>query len=175
MNTYTYHIVYQIENKVNKKIYIGVHASNSLNDRYIGSGILISRAVKKYGRENFSRTILHCFENPKDAYDKEREIVNESFILREDTYNQALGGRGGYIGNYRKGKDNPMYGRKHSAETKEKISASMKGIRRSKQACENMSNAKKGVKRKVNKVTCPHCGFFGNPSMWHGDRCRSKK
>ena len=46
---------------VNGKIYIGKHEGSD-KDKYLGSGELFSRAVKKYGKENFKREILrYCF------------------------------------------------------------------------------------------------------------------
>ena len=100
-------IVYQTINIVNNKIYIGVHGTQDpeIFDGYIGNGVNINYpstyknpkypfqyAVNKYGTSNFRRTTLYVFDNEEDAYNKEREIVNEDFILRSDTYNLALGG-----------------------------------------------------------------------------------
>lgn len=47
--------IYLIENKINNKCYVGYHSTTDVNDRYFGSGKLIKRAVKKYGRKNFSK------------------------------------------------------------------------------------------------------------------------
>jgi len=45
------HYVYKITNNINDKIYIGKHSSKDINrDSYLGSGIAISKAIKKYGR-----------------------------------------------------------------------------------------------------------------------------
>ena len=105
-NNYKY-IVYKTTNKVNGKIYIGVHKTFDANifDGYIGCGINIykisndfkpitpfQRAVKKYGVNAFEREILYIYDNPKEASDKEKEIVNGEFLLRQDTYNIAFGG-----------------------------------------------------------------------------------
>ena len=49
-------IVYLTTNLINGKKYIGSHYSS--NDDYLGSGVLISKAIKKYGKSNFERVIL---------------------------------------------------------------------------------------------------------------------
>ena len=102
------YIVYQTVNKVNNKIYVGIHGTETPNefDGYIGNGVSIYRpatylnpktpfqyAVKKYGIKNFIRTTLKIFDKEEDAYKMEEDIVNEDFLKREDVYNLALGGR----------------------------------------------------------------------------------
>lgn len=90
-----YHIVYQITNLVNQKIYIGCHSTNNINDGYFGSGWMITKAIEKYGRENFIKDILFTFDNYLDMFAKEKELVNEEFIKRSDVYNIVIGGNGG--------------------------------------------------------------------------------
>lgn len=102
------YIVYQTTNKINNKIYIGVHGTMTPDqfDGYIGCGVDIFRpatylhpntpfkyAVKKYGTSAFIRTTIQIFDSEDDAYKLEAELVNEQFIKREDTYNLILGGR----------------------------------------------------------------------------------
>jgi len=88
--------LYQITNTKNSKIYVGVHKTDKPNDDYMGSGHLIKRAINKYGKENFTKTILASFSNREDAYKAESEIVTPEFLLREDVYNINKGGDGGY-------------------------------------------------------------------------------
>lgn len=89
--------VYKITNLINDKIYVGYHWSPDItNDKYLGSGVNIIKAVKKYGPDNFKREIIAEFKTLEDALDLEKEIVNEEFVLREDTYNLAVGGNGGF-------------------------------------------------------------------------------
>ena len=47
-------IIYKTTNLVNGKIYIGkARQKRTLDERYFGSGILLKKAVKKHGKENF--------------------------------------------------------------------------------------------------------------------------
>ena len=88
------HYLYQITNLVNNKIYVGVHSTHNINDGYMGSGIRIENAIKKYGKQNFRKDILEFFETAELAYTQEQQLVNEDFVLRTDTYNQKVGGKG---------------------------------------------------------------------------------
>lgn len=90
------HIIYQIKNNINNKIYVGKHSTHDINDDYMGSGTLIKRAIEKYGPENFTKTILHVFNDEFQCFIKESEIVNEEFVARNDTYNLRSGGDGGF-------------------------------------------------------------------------------
>lgn len=93
--------VYKITNVLNGKEYIGIHKSvNIATDDYFGSGRLIIRALKKYGRHAFCRTILAEFNTAKEAFDLERELVTENYVTLDTTYNVAIGGIGG-VGNWK--------------------------------------------------------------------------
>lgn len=86
-------IVYKTTNLVNNKIYIGVHRTAKVDfDGYFGSGVALKRALKKYKKKNFIRETLFEFSEKLDAYVKEAEIVNESFICDEGNYNMCVGG-----------------------------------------------------------------------------------
>ena len=89
-----YHLIYMIVNKINNKIYIGKHTTKNPYDDYMGSGKTLKAAIKKYGLENFEKTILYCFDSENEAYLKESEIVDETFVKRSDTYNMKCGGKG---------------------------------------------------------------------------------
>src|ERR1035437_1835336 len=85
-------IIYQITNKLNNNIYIGCHVTENINDNYMGSGTIIKHEIKEIGKQNFKKDILFIFDNIKEMFDKEAEIVNLDFIARTDTYNIILGG-----------------------------------------------------------------------------------
>lgn len=99
------YIVYLTTNKINKKIYIGVHATETPEkfDGYYGDGVSrkhpilhpktpFQYAIKKYGYDAFERSTIKIFDSYEEAFKLERELVNEDFIKRTDTYNIILGG-----------------------------------------------------------------------------------
>lgn len=89
-----YYTIYKTTNLINNKIYIGLHTTEDLNDGYLGSGIFLKQAIKKYGVNNFKKEILYILDNKKEMILKEKEIVNEEFVKRKDTYNMTKGGYG---------------------------------------------------------------------------------
>lgn len=91
-----FYYLYEIKNLVNGKIYIGVHSTPELEDGYMGSGTVIRRAIRKYGVENFQKTILEFFSTKEKMYEREKEIITDEFLLREDVYNVRRGGNGGF-------------------------------------------------------------------------------
>ncbi len=102
------YIVYLTTNKVNNKIYVGVHKTENpeIFDGYIGNSINIfksnpelkdpklyfHKAVKKYGYSAFVRSTIQIFDTEEEALYLEGQIVNQEFIDRDDTYNITLGG-----------------------------------------------------------------------------------
>lgn len=91
-----HYYLYQITNNLNGKIYIGVHQTNNIDDGYMGSGKVIRNAIAKYGIENFTKVILETFENAENMYAREKEVVTEEFLSRDDVYNLRRGGHGGF-------------------------------------------------------------------------------
>ena len=86
--------IYKITNNVNGKIYIGKQVRKSKN--YMGSGLLIKRAQKKYGIENFDKVILEECINNDELCEREKywiETLNSTDI--NIGYNISCGGDGG--------------------------------------------------------------------------------
>ena len=120
------HYVYQITNNINGKIYIGRRSCKcnpELDLKYMGSGKNIKAAIKKYGKENFTKTIIDICDSLETANDLEVLIVDESFIKRTDTYNLVIGGPNPIM----LGSCHPSFGKALSDNTKFKISLSNKG------------------------------------------------
>lgn len=211
-----YHIVYQTTCLVNNKIYIGVHSTEDINDDYLGSGFHLKKAIEKYGRNKFKKDIIKIFDDPKNAYELETQIVNEDFIKSNNTYNIVLGGKGGYLGEQanqkriislkgsvhteerkikislaRKGQTSPRKGVTLSQTTKDKISETR--IKNGLAFGENNpmynkkhSNDTKNKMRKPHlsaqgkpkpKKKCPHCQrniAVNVYNYWHGNNCKLK-
>jgi GIY-YIG catalytic domain len=87
-----FYTIYKITNKVNGKYYIGKHQTENLNDGYMGSGKILKRSIYKHGIENFTKEILHIFDNEEEMNLKEKELV----VVSEETYNLNEGGHGGF-------------------------------------------------------------------------------
>jgi len=126
MKTAKYYLVYEIRNILNNNIYIGVHATDNINDCYMGSGLLIRKAITKYGESNFVRTVLFFCSSSREMYKKESEIVTPEFIKRADVYNECQGGNGFQYGHQVKEETrarirNSQIGRKFTEEHKEKM------------------------------------------------------
>lgn len=86
------YIIYKIINTINSKIYIGSHSTYDINDLYMGSGTNLKKDQIIYGINNFTKEIIHIFDNKSDMMLKENELVNDEFVKRNDTYNIIKGG-----------------------------------------------------------------------------------
>lgn len=157
-----YHFCYKTTNTVNGKFYLGKHSTDNLNDGYLGSGDMLLRALKKYGKNNFKREVLCFFNSPEEALEFEEILVDQRVVDDDRCYNLKLGGNGGSQWNKgmpmseeqrtkisRANTGNPkmiasLQGRTHSSETKAKMSASRVGKPRSEETKARISEAKKG-------------------------------
>jgi len=74
-------VVYLIENLVNKKRYVGMDTNN--NPKYLGSGTLIKKAIKKYGRESFKKIILEYCSTIEELEHRETWWINHFNALND--------------------------------------------------------------------------------------------
>jgi len=78
--------IYKITCNTNNKIYIGSHRTNNENDGYFGSGLLLKRAIVKYGLVNFTKDIIEYCTSVDEM--KRRE---EHYIQYYNSTEQTIG------------------------------------------------------------------------------------
>lgn len=101
---------------VNGKQYIGRDGKN--NPNYLGSGPLIKRAIKKYGKENFIKEVIEECHSFEQMVEREEYWLNYYDVGNDPSfYNLQNSGKGVIL----MGNRNPFYGKKHSDETKQKL------------------------------------------------------
>lgn len=88
-------IIYKTTNQLNGKWYIGKDEKN--NPKYLGSGVLLAQAIKKYGKEHFKKeVIVECNDGRNALADLEKKIIAETNAVADKmAYNIAEGGIGG--------------------------------------------------------------------------------
>lgn len=118
---FKYHCTYFVINLVTRKGYFGVHSTNDIEDDYLGSGVLITRAVRKYGKENFIKTIVSVYSTKEEAYAEEVRVVTKEYVRYEGSYNLNPGGKGGLLleGERLETFREMARGRRHTQETKD--------------------------------------------------------
>lgn len=132
--------VYQTTNLVNNKKYIGF-CSKTPNESttYLGSGVMLSRAIDKYGRENFKKEILKEFDNENDARLFEEQCISDvNAVENDEYYNLTKGGYGGFSELAKE--------RQQSPETRAKISKANRGRTVSEKTKKILSEKLKGTK-----------------------------
>lgn len=87
------YFVYKTTNTINNKNYLGIHQTENEGDGYLGSGVALKRAVKKYGKENFTREILSYHKSFDELLEVESELVNEEWVTNRNNYNMKTGGQ----------------------------------------------------------------------------------
>ena len=148
-----YNYIYKITNNINGKIYIGKHSTDKLNDGYMGSGVLIKKAIQKYGIENFTKEYLAFCDNEETLNWLERFYIKK-YNAKECGYNLSDGGEGvlGVKGLKRteetkKKLSDSHKGKLFSVEHKKKLSVAHKGKQRSEEHKRKLSESNKGKRR----------------------------
>jgi group I intron endonuclease len=100
---YKYYIIYETKSFENK-LYIGWHATNNLDDGYLGSGKILKNKISKHGKKNFTRTVLEfCqFDN---VLEREKYWIKQKNTIFPNGYNLTKGGDGRLSPTSKKTKD----------------------------------------------------------------------
>jgi group I intron endonuclease len=124
-------IIYKTTNLINGKIYIGQDSKN--RPQYLGSGVYLKKAIKKYGKNNFIKEILEDSISTKDILNLREIYWIKKFNSIDSNigYNLTKGGNG-------------SLGIKVSEEKRKKISESLKGKPKSKLHKQRLSESQRG-------------------------------
>jgi group I intron endonuclease len=134
---------------INGKRYIGQRkfygTGHQKWQNYLGSGIILQKAIKKYGRKNFSRVIIDVSYSKEELDLKEIQYIKDYKATKtDDFYNLVEGGsgtKGSFDDRYTKeerkkkhdlksknvlGENNPNYKNSWNEEQRERMSLRMK-------------------------------------------------
>lgn len=110
-----YGYIYETTNLINGKKYIGQHRAKEFDEKYKGSGCLISKAFKKYGFENFIVKIIEECNSEQELNEREIYWINFHNAVNDDNFYNLQSG--GYL----------IHGGHLSEQTKIKISQALTG------------------------------------------------
>jgi len=166
-----YHYIYRTTCSITGKYYVGMHSAVKLNDGYLGSGKVLRRSIRKYGKENHTFEILQFCDSREDLPTKEAEIVNEQLLTDPLCMNLRLGGSGNNGGFMSSGWKMPPMTDEHrrnmiiarnnrppvSDETRKKMSDSHKGkVRTDEHKRNNAEAVKKSEKFQTKMKSADH-------------------
>lgn len=120
----SYGFIYITTNMINGTRYIGQRKFDAQKGKwqeYLGSGVSLKRALKKYGRENFIKEIVAIAYSKKELDYLEIEFIkNHNAVKSSVYYNIAKGGKTGYTGNpfINKTEEEMISYRRHMSEIK---------------------------------------------------------
>jgi group I intron endonuclease len=138
-----YGLIYKTENLITADIYIG-QTTKLRDSSYLGSGLIIMRAIAKYGRENFEREVICYCKDKEDLDHKERLYI----ALIKPSYNIGLGGsKAGKLSIESREKLRiANIGKRCREETKEKLRQANLGKKYSQETKDKLSRIGKGKK-----------------------------
>lgn len=88
------HYFYKITNLINGHYYYGIRTCHCLpgKDPYMGSGVRLHKAYRKYGIENFKKEVIRVCKTREDLLRLEYDIVDDNLINDNNCYNIVRGG-----------------------------------------------------------------------------------
>jgi len=139
--------IYLITNLENKKQYVGI-TKFSITERFyqhVKRGFLLTEAIQKYGEDKFFIELIEEVDTAGTAYELEQYYIKQYNTKVPYGYNLTDGGDGIFgwevteeyrqecserVKQLHKEKKVGMYGKKHSDDTKRKMSEASKGHKR---------------------------------------------
>lgn len=90
--------IYETTNLINGTKYIGLSSKKEFDESYLGSGLILIKAVKKYGRENFEVKPLEYHDSKEKLIEAERRVIKERKAnISDKYYNICEGGQWGNV------------------------------------------------------------------------------
>lgn len=152
-----YGYIYKTTNLLNNQIYIG-QKKDIFSSDYFGSGNLIRKDVKDFGKNNFKVEFICSALNKQELNKAEIEWIKKLNCVFPNGYNLSLGGDGASWGHVvteetrRKISQNQdslgMTGKQHSQETREKMRLKKLGIKHSQEHNDSIRKSHLGKKHK---------------------------
>jgi group I intron endonuclease len=154
-----FYYVYLTTNTVTGKIYVGQRARKWPPEEdgcYLGSGVALKDAIRKYGRDKFTREVIQICHSQEELNNAEIALIALTNAMNPEVgYNLTEGGSGtsGYKldpvtaakikRNF--GDKNPTFGKPRSEEVRRKISQKLTGrVIHSAEARAKMSRTRRG-------------------------------
>jgi len=130
----SYGYIYLIHDSFTKKVYIGQKkGSPEKTQKYLGSGRIITQIITKRKHHLSKRILGYC--GTKEELDEAEKMCIEFYQSNNGRYGYNLSSGGEWGATFT--------GKKHTPETKLKMSKSMLGKKRSFESRQNMSKARK--------------------------------
>lgn len=156
-------VVYITKNLIDGKCYIGRDRNN--DPRYLGSGFLLKKAIKKYGKENFKKEILEECSSEEELKQREEYWLNYYDVKNNSNFYNLTNSSTGYTSDEVSGHKNYFYGRKHTKEAKDKMRIHRLGKPMSDAAKKKLSEFNKG------RLVGEKNGFYGKT---HSDEVKKR-
>jgi group I intron endonuclease len=161
-------IIYKTTNTINNKFYIGKDLRNS--KYYLGSGLAVKNAIKKYGRSNFIKEIIEFCNSENHLNEREIFWIQHFREISPNLiYNIADGGEGGDLSKFRSESKNKgktyleIYGEKRTSEIAERKRIKLSGSN-------NGMFGRKLSKEHREKISAANTGRERNFSMDHKEK-----
>lgn len=87
-----YHFIYKTTCTVTGDYYVGMHSTNDLDDRYVGSGRNIRASIRDHGRENHVFEALEWCQTREELAERESQVVNQEMLADPRCLNIHQGG-----------------------------------------------------------------------------------